>query len=342
MNSALEPHPLETVPAGEAEQIEQVAAVQVELMQTRQDPHQRGQHPKQQALVHAVLEIAGDLPQALSVGLFAEPRSYNALIRFSTGATLNDADPNPHAMAFKVLDVDGAPEGTQDFIMLDYKQFFVRNVADYVEYCHAFKERPDAARFFASHVKEAENAQKLRTCIASHLERRYWTMLPLAMGGGAARFSAIPDPANASGFATATTTDGLREALERYLIGLGREARFELVAQAYSDPQSTPIEDAVSDWSTPFVQVGTLTIPPQDFASKEQFEFAEQLSFSPWHCLPEHRPLGGIQRCRRRVYEESTRLRHRLNGVAMREPTRADLRRLGPPLSTVEQLGVSR
>jgi len=37
--------------------------------------------------------------------------------------------------------------------------------------------------------------------------------------------------------------------------------------------------------------------------------------------LPEHRPLGSVNRVRRVVYEEISRARHQMNGVPPREPT---------------------
>ena len=44
------------------------------------------------------------------------------------------------------------------------------------------------------------------------------------------------------------------------------------------------------------------------------------LSFTPWHTLAEHRPLGGINRIRRSAYRASSAVRHQLNGVAEKEP----------------------
>jgi hypothetical protein len=44
--------------------------------------------------------------------------------------------------------------------------------------------------------------------------------------------------------------------------------------------------------------------------------------------LPEHRPLGGINRARRAIYEGITRRRHELNGQPMHEPTLAEFQHL--------------
>jgi hypothetical protein len=46
----------------------------------------------------------------------------------------------------------------------------------------------------------------------------------------------------------------------------------------------------------------------------------ENLSFTPWHALPEHRPLGGINRARKVIYDLISTFRHRENDQPRREP----------------------
>ena len=73
-----------------------------------------------------------------------------------------------------------------------------------------------------------------------------------------------------------------------------------------------PIEDASVEWDvddSPFVQVATLRIPPQDFATPGQMAWCEAIAFNPWFCLPEHRPLGNMNRARRRIYTELSKAR---------------------------------
>lgn len=322
------PHPLEIVPKGEAEMIERVTALQTEIMKSR-DPKKRGQHPKQQALLRGVFEIADSVPEGLRAGVFAEPGTFDALVRVSTGPMPKDSDPNPHAMAVKLLDVPGSQCGTQDFIMLDQPTFFIRDIAEYVKFFDATLADPAAGSYFKTRPREFGLNLTFNVVIASHLERQYWSEVPIAMGGGAARLTLIPDVANVTGRDPATSPDGLRDALEEHFVKNRKPAKFVLGAQAYVDEGTTPIEDAISVWPTPFEVIATLTLPAQDFTDPEQFAFCENLSYTPWHCRPEHQPLGGIQRCRKRVYEESQRLRHGLNGAEDREPTKADYDNLG-------------
>jgi hypothetical protein len=64
-----------------------------------------------------------------------------------------------------------------------------------------------------------------------------------------------------------------------------------------------------------------LRIPKQTFDSQAQLDFARVLTYNPWHCIPEHRPLGNQSRARRRMYSELARLRQEMNKVEHYEPT---------------------
>jgi hypothetical protein len=112
----------------------------------------------------------------------------------------------------------------------------------------------------------------------------------------------------------------LREVMARTLAA--GDVSFDFLVQPRSGPHMQ-IEDSRTEWQereAPFVEVGKLVIPRQVFDTPDQDTFGENLSFTPWHALPEHRPLGGVNRIRRVVYEVISELRHSLNGVPRREP----------------------
>ena len=71
----------------------------------------------------------------------------------------------------------------------------------------------------------------------------------------------------------------------------------------------------------PLAKSGDDPHPAQTFDTPEQQAFGENLSFTPWHSLPAHRPLGGINRARKEIYRAISKQRHDLNGVFAREPT---------------------
>ena len=58
-----------------------------------------------------------------------------------------------------------------------------------------------------------------------------------------------------------------------------------------------------------------IRIPRQDFEAPKQLYDREHLMFSPWNCLPKHRPLGSINRMRLAVYLASLQVRRKLNMV---------------------------
>ena len=101
----------------------------------------------------------------------------------------------------------------------------------------------------------------------------------------------------------------------------GDEARFDFSVQVQTDSLMMPVEDPTVDWGAPYQKVATIRIPPQEFDTPERNTFGENLSFTPWHSLPEHRPLGGINRAREAIYRAISKQRHELNGVPRREPT---------------------
>jgi hypothetical protein len=99
---------------------------------------------------------------------------------------------------------------------------------------------------------------------------------------------------------------------------------FDLRLQVQTDAFRMPIENNAVLWPTklsPRVPAAVIHIPKQTFDSPEQLDFTRQLTFNPWHSIPEHRPLGNQSRARRRMYYELSRLRQQMNGVEHYEPT---------------------
>jgi len=85
-----------------------------------------------------------------------------------------------------------------------------------------------------------------------------------------------------------------------------------------------PVEDASVLWPEELSSheaVAVLHLPAQDAYSDARRRYADDvLSFSPWHALEAHRPLGSIMRSRRAAYPASSDFRHRFNGIAPQEP----------------------
>ena len=303
----------------------------------------RDAHPKHHGCVRAEFRVDGEVPADLRHGLFAQPRAYPAWIRFSNGSPTVQADArrDQRGMAIKLLEVQGEKildnerhERTQDFVLASFPRFFITDVEHYVAFSRAAAKKPSIRllEYYFARMPWRWRVHEFRTLAASLqpaanvLALRYWSQTPYRLGPHAVKYSARPiGAAPAANSATARRRpDFLREIMAEQL--RDRSAMFEFLVQRQAEGMS--IEDSTVEWDearAPFRRIATITIPPQDFQSPAQLTLAEQISFTPWHSLPEHAPLGGVNRVRRVVYERISRLRHDLNGVPRREPTSLDL-----------------
>lgn len=97
-------------------------------------------------------------------------------------------------------------------------------------------------------------------------------------------------------------------------VGVFKEPRTYPAWIRFSNQNSPPLPDKDKD-------IRGMAIKLMGFDSPEQIEFGDNLSFTPWHSLPEHRPLGGINRARKIIYEALSEFRHQQNKVPQKEPT---------------------
>ncbi len=326
--ASMVPAASEAVPAGESEALRVIVDAIERGMRTAAQtaPARRDVHPKAHGCVRATFRVLDSLPDALRVGVLAAPRVFQAWIRFSnsSGTPQPDKAGDGRGMAIKLLDVAGSASTTQDFVMINYPAFFVRNAADYV----AFQTASPAWRFFFPgfnplnfRIHELLAARGITSqTVRNPLDIRYWSMTPYRFGDQACKFSARP-AGPASPFTAADAPDFLRANLARHLAAQG--ASFDFLVQLRAGADDMPIEDPTIVWpeaSAPFVKVATIDIRPQGFETPADMAFCENLSFAPWHCMDAHRPLGGINRVRRAVYETASRLRHELSHAPYQEP----------------------
>jgi hypothetical protein len=302
-------------------------------------PVRRSQHAKAHGCVKATVEIENDeLPVALRRGLFAESTEYLAWVRFSNGefAVKPDGDKDVRGMALKVMNVEGArvaedAAGTsQDILLINGPNLMVRNALEYGDFtrrAHEGGALSVVGYFFSLDPTEwrlrglANLLSILSRTVRNPLESRYWTTTPVALGGTAMKLSARPC-GGAYASPDGDSPDALRAALRASLEA--GEACFELLVQPQVDPRSMPIEDATVEWKeseSPFVHAGWIRLPRQTFESAAQEALCERMSFTPWHALEEHRPLGGINRARLSVYRSLSMMRNLMNRAPSVEPT---------------------
>ena len=305
-------------------------------------PMERGQHPKHHGFVRARFTVPDDVAEELRVGLFREPKTYIAVIRFSSTGEQDDRVVDNHGMAIKVLGVkptaqpgntQDAEVHTQDFVLLDHPLFFTPNVASLVAFSRKKKslmlERGLTGKALLEALKESfPNEVGLlvgrKKHITSPLEEEYFSTTPYKLGEMAVKYSAKPE--QSKDFIREVMAEQLR--LREHTPGAPATrqpaARFGFYVQRQTDPSAMPIEDPTVEWKSAWERVATIEIDAEEFDFPARWEWGNKLSFSPWHALDEHRPLGGINRARKIVYPASFGLRWQ-NLNAPKEPTEADI-----------------
>lgn len=341
----------EQIPATEAADTQTLVELALQMMEPHNCPVRRDQHPKHHGAVRAEFIVESGLPADLARGVFASPRSFGAWIRFSNGLQLDDRKPDAHGMAIKIMDVPGPKlldderdAGTQDFVSFDNAAFFAKDVLSMRKLAQVImnSRKPSLLKrlfFFASEETRIglyiavrhfllgfrfRELKQLRSAtgktISDPLAQTYWSVVPSRVGDVAVKFKITPSSPAPVPFASPSSPDRLRLAMRQRLAA--GEARFDFFVIRPINDAVSPIEDPSIEWpETDLVKVAQIIIPKQDFESAAQMAFCENLSFTPWHSLPEHEPIGGINRCRKPVYQAVSMRRHELNGVKRIEPT---------------------
>jgi hypothetical protein len=302
-------------------------------------PALRDAHAKDTGLIKASFVVdPQDLEPAARRGVFASPHCYKAWIRFSNGNCERRSDRlgDARGMAIKLTGVPGQKLGdehdTQDFILINSPSFFGDDLRRYKATLEAFLTPWIIPQWLSilrlGKWKEIKLAFKANiSMIENPLYCQYWSTTPYKLGEKIIKFTAMPktkERSNALNRLINIFSPGfsLKREMERALY---KERHFDFYVQLYKDDDSTPIEDTTVEWNSKPIHVATITIPPnQQLFSLERDAFCENLSFSPWHCLPEHKPLGAINRVRRTAYAKNSEHRHELNRVRRKEPTNDD------------------
>ncbi|MBD1879549.1 catalase family protein [Coleofasciculus sp. FACHB-T130] len=304
----------------------------------------RGQHAKHHGCVRGEFTVEANLPEEMRFGVFKEPgKRFTACIRFSNASgdiEQPDTKDDARGMAIKVFVSDEEQEKTQDFVTINHPVFFIRNAIDFAEFFKAVEQsqgKPPLKFFFPGfnpfkwRLHEFMTARAIQSHkVVSPLEIEYWSTTPYKLGSQAIKFAVKPSSKNQLGRSASKSPNYLREAMVEHLKMQKKQASFDFLVQFQTDAERMPIEDPTIEWKSPFHKVATIEIPDQSFDSDEQMRFCEHLSYTPWHSLPEHKPLGGINRARQKVYEAISELRHERNEVPKKEPTEEEFSDLFP------------
>lgn len=339
---------LESIPDTEPGAIETIVSRAISEMDRQYPPGpalvRRDAHAKAHGCAKAIFRVDADLPTDLRVGLVSQPAAtYKAWVRFSNGAFFpgDDGGPDGRGMALKILNVaPGAkpqgPPGAHDILMINHSTFFSPDARDYKDFADAGAltgDRRGLLNYFVPsfnpltwRFRQAWIAYSIASQeIESPLSIRYYSMAPFGFGPGRAiKYSARPCDTNPVRAATTPQGPDFLAAALKQTLAAG-PACFELLVQT-REGSRMPIEDTTIEWSeaqSPYRRVGVVELPRQDLDKEGQGAFCENLAFSPWNAPPEHRPLGGMNRVRRAVYERISDYRHNRNGTTIPDADQA-------------------
>lgn len=309
----------------------------------------RSVHAKGHGIARGTLTIADGLPPELAQGIGAQPGTYDAVLRFSTNAgdVLDDVISLPRGVALKIMGLSGerlpgAAGDTQDFVMVNGPAFAAPNPKAFLGNLKLLSRTTDvgegAKKVLSSVLRAAEatletfggESSLLNTLggakPAHPLGQIYYSQTAFRYGDYIAKFSLKPTGEIATWEAETIDASGrpdaIREAMNELLNEQG--GTWELQVQLCTDLETMPVEDPTVVWdeeASPFRTIATLKVEPQPawaYGASEKTEDA--LSFSPWHGLAAHRPLGGVNRARKSTYEYSADYRGKFNGCPVHEP----------------------
>jgi hypothetical protein len=298
---------------------------------------ERGGNTKTHGVVRGEFVVHEGLPSNLRRGIYAEPRTYKAWVRFAGPGpyvTPDIEDVGVMSISIKLMGVPGPKLMDEEQFTLD--MFGVSSptfvTPDVKANAQLQIESLKNSQFFyflnfgRSHVLDLIMQGLWSKTQSSPLESPYFSCVPYLLGEGQAmQYSVWPKSKNRTPIPRLPfrpPDDYLRDAM---VASLDRgDVEFDVRLQLQTDPHLMPIENSGVPWPerlSPRISVATLRLPRQTFNSPAQMAFAKRLSYNPWHSIPEHRPLGNQSRARRRMYYELSKLRHTMNAVPHYEPT---------------------
>src|ERR1700682_1534720 len=297
---------------------------------------ERGGNTKTHGIVRGEFIVHDGLPENLRRGIYAQPHTSRAWVRFSGPGPYITPDiddvgcmsisskrmgvPGPKLMDEEKFTQDMFGVSTPTFVTPDTKanaQLQMESVKNAQIFYFLNFRRPHVADLIMHSL-----SIKTQT---SPFEAPYFSCVPYLLGEGQAmQYSVWPKSKKRSHIPRLPfrpPDDYLRQAMVAALTAGDVEFDFRVPLQTRRHLMA--IENNAVLWPenlSPRVSVATLRLPRQQFDSPAQMEFAKKLSYNPWHTIAEHRPLGNQSRARRRMYLVFSGLRNSMNAVPHYEP----------------------
>src|SRR5258706_13305386 len=231
------------------------------------------------------------------------------------------------ATLLRTLAPDRARAGEHDFVLSSFPVFFCRDVVDYSELMNLVSAPHGTWREWLDLIKRVlefgvrnprQSVMFLLTGVLSLVTIRnpltatYHTMSPFLFGdhklvryvvgpvrhrNNSARWWTFLAWPRSTNFLQDALVSDLDPAVHRP----GDDFAFDFSVRVRHSASPDDAEDASRWWISPrdrTVRLGRIEIPRQNFLTPSQLYDGEHMTFNPWNCLEQHRPLGSINRMR--------------------------------------------
>jgi len=311
-------------PAGEEATIKQITDL---VIASQLRAHQKGgllrrfAHGKSNGMVQASFHVLDIKQTDLKVGLFARPATYPALLRFSLGSggvSFPDILPNVHGAALKILNVPGKKllPGDEDslehdFLMANDKTFFCRTIDEMIYL--GKKDFIGLMRHYPGTVLRIIKA--LNKVVVNPLFTEYHSQVPYQLGDYACKYALIPfDVPRHAAMPHPLDRDYLRHGVQEVLSQNSAQFWFgvHLRNNGKKHDSGESIADSTVAWRGKFIPLARVEVTKRD-SSPLLESTGEELSFSPWRVLAEHKPLSWVGRTRLKAYPADFELRSKIN-----------------------------
>jgi hypothetical protein len=293
--------------------------------------------------LNAQITINSDLAEKDRVGLFSKVgQTFPAIARFSSGnprPNQPDKVTDNRGFGLKVFGITDEhllpnlmgdePNQTQDFAMNGTDSFVTKDVEGYHRFEQiALLETTDLNDAAFRYMKELSlqfqlglalrvfNAfKKIGNLKATNpLGIQYWSISAFQHGRGKdaplVKYSLLPCGGGWVEPFDLNDPNFLRTNMQKHITQ--KPACFSFLVQDQTN-LSNQIEDLTTAWRddySPFRELARIHFPQQELMDEM---VCEQTLITPWNTLPEHKPVGGINRLRLAAYMMSMEFRKRTN-----------------------------
>ena len=287
----------------------------------------RATHVKTQGIVKGTLTIP-ELPTELAQGICAKPGEYDIALRYANEPSFlqDDRAPGPRGCGMKIF----GPT-VQDMTFNNAPILELRDLPTTVEIFRIRERHFREPEKIADEVKKREDkdVQMAPTQLPNQhfLSYTMYSQSAYRWGPYVVKYALFPtSKAPTSSIGDSSDPDQHSQWLREYFAE--HVMAYDLRVQFCEDVKEQSVEDTSVEWDEgkyPFKTVGKVV-----FRSQESFDPArrgfwdDQMKLNVWAGMDEHRPLGSVNRLRKRLYVESQKRRAELNATKVVDVTSVD------------------